>query len=80
MASVEASAVWVTCDSVAFKGSFPPDQHEISPNYRPLQPLPVVLGCTGIPHKQRWQTGRDFAGVAEWDKQVPGATTRLFSI
>ena len=30
----------------------------------------TVILCSPIPHKQRWQTGRDFASVAEWDELV----------
>jgi lysophospholipase L1-like esterase len=38
----------------------------------------TVILCSPIPHKQRWQTGRDFAGVAEWDKQVARNNDALF--
>ena len=30
----------------------------------------TVILCSPIPHKQRWETGRDFEALAEWDKQV----------
>jgi lysophospholipase L1-like esterase len=30
----------------------------------------TVILCSPIPHKQRWETGRDFTTIAEWDQQV----------
>ncbi len=30
----------------------------------------TVILCSPIPHKQRWETGRDFEKLAEWDQQV----------
>jgi lysophospholipase L1-like esterase len=30
----------------------------------------TAIICSPIPHKQRWETGRDFASIAEWDEQV----------
>jgi lysophospholipase L1-like esterase len=30
----------------------------------------TVIVCSPVPHKQRWETGRDFANIADWDKQV----------
>jgi lysophospholipase L1-like esterase len=30
----------------------------------------TVILCSPIPHKQRWEIGRDFATIAEWDEQV----------
>ena len=30
----------------------------------------TVILCSPIPHKQRWETGRDFENIAEWDSQV----------
>jgi lysophospholipase L1-like esterase len=30
----------------------------------------TVIICSPIPHKQRWENGRDFANIAEWDEQV----------
>ena len=30
----------------------------------------TVILCSPIPHKQRWETGRDFVTIAEWDEQV----------
>ena len=38
----------------------------------------TVILCAPIPHKQRWQKGRDFANVAGWDKEVAGAHGALF--
>jgi len=29
-----------------------------------------VILCSPVPHKQRWENGRDFANFAEWDEQV----------
>ena len=30
----------------------------------------TAILCSPIPHKQRWEAGRDFENLAEWDKQV----------
>ena len=30
----------------------------------------TAIICSPIPHKQRWESGRDFANIAEWDEQV----------
>ena len=30
----------------------------------------TVVVCSPIPHKQRWETGRDFEALAGWDKEV----------
>ena len=30
----------------------------------------TVILCSPIPHKQRWEHGRDFANIADWDSQV----------
>jgi lysophospholipase L1-like esterase len=30
----------------------------------------TAIICSPIPHKQRWETGRDFVNIAEWDEQV----------
>ena len=30
----------------------------------------TVILCSPIPHKQHWETGRDFAAIADWDTQV----------
>jgi lysophospholipase L1-like esterase len=30
----------------------------------------TVILCSPIPHKQRWETGRDFVTIADWDEQV----------
>jgi lysophospholipase L1-like esterase len=30
----------------------------------------TVILCSPIPHKQRWENGRDFATIADWDEQV----------
>lgn len=38
----------------------------------------TVILCAPIPHKQRWENGRDFANVAEWDKEVAQAHGALF--
>ena len=29
-----------------------------------------VILCSPVPHKQRWENGRDFANVAGWDERV----------
>jgi lysophospholipase L1-like esterase len=31
-----------------------------------------------VPHRDRWQEGRDFATFAEWDRQVADANGALF--
>ncbi|HVZ29971.1 MAG TPA: GDSL-type esterase/lipase family protein [Asticcacaulis sp.] len=38
----------------------------------------TVILVSPIPHKQRWQDGRDFANVADWDAQVAKAHNALF--
>ena len=38
----------------------------------------TVILCAPIPHKQRWEKGRDFASVAAWDKQVAENNGALF--
>jgi lysophospholipase L1-like esterase len=38
----------------------------------------TAILCSPIPHKQRWESGRDFASIAEWDKQVAENTGGLF--
>ena len=38
----------------------------------------TVVLCSPIPHKQRWETGRDFDSIAQWDKQVADANGGLF--
>jgi lysophospholipase L1-like esterase len=30
----------------------------------------TAIICSPIPHKQRWETGRDFVNIADWDEQV----------
>ena len=30
----------------------------------------TAIVCSPIPHKQRWEEGRDFATLAEWDEQL----------
>src|ERR1035437_1421954 len=30
----------------------------------------TVILCSPIPHKQRWENGRDFTNIADWDEQV----------
>ena len=30
----------------------------------------TMILCSPIPHKQRWENGRDFASIAEWDEQA----------
>ena len=37
-----------------------------------------VIVCSPIPHKQRWETGRDFEALADWDKQVAQKSGALF--
>lgn len=38
----------------------------------------TVILCSPIPHKQRWENGRDFENVAEWDQQVAQKDGALF--
>jgi lysophospholipase L1-like esterase len=38
----------------------------------------TVILCSPIPHKQRWETGRDFASFAKWDEAVARAHGALF--
>ena len=38
----------------------------------------TVIVCSPIPHKQRWETDRDFENLAEWDKQVAKNNGALF--
>ena len=38
----------------------------------------TVVICSPIPHKQRWENGRDFASLAGWDTQVASNTGALF--
>jgi lysophospholipase L1-like esterase len=38
----------------------------------------TAIICSPIPHKQRWETGRDFANIADWDAQVATNTGALF--
>jgi lysophospholipase L1-like esterase len=38
----------------------------------------TVILCAPIPHKQRWERGRDFANVAKWDREVAQAHGGLF--
>jgi lysophospholipase L1-like esterase len=38
----------------------------------------TVILCAPIPHKQRWEKGRDFAAVAQWDEQVARNHGALF--
>jgi lysophospholipase L1-like esterase len=38
----------------------------------------TVILCSPIPHKQRWETERDFASVAEWDELVARKHNALF--
>jgi lysophospholipase L1-like esterase len=38
----------------------------------------TVILCSPVPHKQRWQTGRDFASFAQWDETVAQAHGALF--
>jgi lysophospholipase L1-like esterase len=38
----------------------------------------TVILCSPIPHKQRWEHERDFATIAEWDKQVAQNNGALF--
>lgn len=38
----------------------------------------TVILCSPIPHKQHWETDRDFVNVAEWDQEVARAHGALF--
>jgi len=38
----------------------------------------TAIICSPIPHKQRWEKGRDFASIAEWDEQVAKNNGALF--
>jgi len=38
----------------------------------------TVILCSPIPHKQRWENGRDFATIADWDAQVARKSSALF--
>jgi lysophospholipase L1-like esterase len=38
----------------------------------------TVILVSPIPHKQNWETGRDFANFAEWDQQVAKNNNALF--
>lgn len=38
----------------------------------------MVIVCAPIPHKQRWENGRDFADLAQWDEQVARNNGALF--
>ena len=38
----------------------------------------TVILCSPIPHKQRWENGRDFATIADWDEQVAKKNDVLF--
>ena len=38
----------------------------------------TVILCSPIPHKQRWETGRDFENLAEWDKLVAKTNDALY--
>lgn len=38
----------------------------------------TVILCSPIPHKQRWEQGRDFANFAEWDREVAAAHGALY--
>jgi lysophospholipase L1-like esterase len=38
----------------------------------------TVILCSPIPHKQRWENGRDFANVAGWDVAVAQAHGALY--
>jgi lysophospholipase L1-like esterase len=37
-----------------------------------------VIICSPIPHKQRWENGRDFEALVNWDKQVAEKTGAQF--
>lgn len=38
----------------------------------------TAIVCSPIPHKQRWENGRDFANIADWDAQVAKNNGALF--
>ncbi len=38
----------------------------------------TVILCSPIPHKENWESGRDFEALAEWDRQVAVANSALF--
>jgi len=38
----------------------------------------TAIICSPIPHKQRWETGRDFANVAGWDAEVARKNGALY--
>lgn len=38
----------------------------------------MVILCSPVPHKDKWEGGRDFANVAQWDQEVAAATGALF--
>jgi len=38
----------------------------------------TAILCSPIPHKQRWENGRDFETLAGWDKQVAQKTGALY--
>lgn len=38
----------------------------------------TVILCSPIPHKQRWENGRDFENIALWDSQVAAAHNALY--
>ena len=38
----------------------------------------TVIVCSPIPHKQRWEQGRDFASFAQWDQELAQKHGALF--
>ena len=38
----------------------------------------TVMLCSPIPHKQKWETGRDFANFANWDAEIAQAHHALY--
>ena len=38
----------------------------------------TAIICSPIPHKQRWETGRDFEALAGWDKEVAQKNGALY--
>jgi lysophospholipase L1-like esterase len=38
----------------------------------------TVILCSPIPHKDRWESGRDFAEIAAWDREVAAEHGALF--
>jgi lysophospholipase L1-like esterase len=38
----------------------------------------TAIICSPIPHKQRWETGRDFENIAAWDSQVAKKNGALY--